>query len=90
MAEKDTPQQASAQGASRPPEQRPAPPWRTEGLPKGQPPKRRPGWVIMAAWFLGYVVFFGILTLQDRMGGPRRHNPGRAQESRAAAGPISE
>lgn len=71
MAEKDTPQQASAQGASRPPEQRPAPPWRTEGLPKGQPPKRRPSWVIMAAWFLGYVVFFGILTLQDRMGGPQ-------------------
>jgi cell division protease FtsH len=45
-------------------------PWRTEGLPKGQPPKRRPGRLTWALWLLGYIVFFGILTLQDRMAGP--------------------
>jgi len=71
MAANNTQQQASAQGSSRPQEQRPTPPWRTEGLPKGQPPKRRPGWISMLAWFLGYVVLFGFLTLQDRSHGPQ-------------------
>jgi cell division protease FtsH len=47
----------------------PSQPWRTEGLPKKQAPKRR-NWIIWAVWALGYLVFFGILTLQDRMSGP--------------------
>jgi cell division protease FtsH len=47
-----------------------AKPWRTEGLPKGEP--RKPNrWVITAIWALGYLVFFGILTLQDLMNGPQ-------------------
>ena len=50
-------------------DERPPRPWRTEGLPK-RPGKRRPGWFVLAAWFLGYLVFFGLLTLQDRLSGP--------------------
>ena len=45
-------------------------PWRTEGLPQQQPPNRRRRWMIWAVWLLGYIVFFGILTVQDRMTGP--------------------
>ena len=46
-------------------------PWRTEGLPKGQPPKQRPAWAGWAPWLVGYGVLFGILTLQDRFAGPQ-------------------
>jgi cell division protease FtsH len=49
----------------------PSRPWRTEGLPKGQPTKPRPRWVTMAIWVVGYLVLFGILTLQDRLSGPQ-------------------
>jgi cell division protease FtsH len=49
----------------------PSRPWRTEGLPKGQPTKPRPRWVTMAVWVVGYLVLFGILTLQDRLSGPQ-------------------
>jgi cell division protease FtsH len=58
---------------ARPPSQPPPRPWRTEGLPKGQqqPGKRSSRWMILAAWLLGYAVFFGLLTLQDRMSGPQ-------------------
>ena len=45
-------------------------PWRTEGLPKREPPKPRPRWTIVAAWLVGYLVLFGILTIQDRLSGP--------------------
>jgi cell division protease FtsH len=45
-------------------------PWRTEGLPKGQPHKRKPRWPIVAVWIAGYLVFFGLLTLQDHLSGP--------------------
>jgi cell division protease FtsH len=38
-------------------------------LPKGQPPRRR--WGVLAAWLVGYLVLFGILTLQDRLSGPQ-------------------
>ena len=55
----------------RPTTQPPARPWRTEGLPKGQPGKPSSRWMILAAWLLGYAVFFGLLTLQDRMSGPQ-------------------
>ena len=45
-------------------------PWRTEGLPKKQTGKSRPRWWLLAACFLGYLVFFGLLTVQDRLSGP--------------------
>jgi len=55
------------------PEERPhTRPWRTEGVPEGQPPKSpTPFWYQAAAWFVTYLVFFGLLTIQDRMGGPQ-------------------
>jgi len=31
----------------------------------------RPRWVTMAVWVVGYLVLFGILTLQDRLSGPQ-------------------
>jgi len=46
-------------------------PWRTEGLPKGQPPKRSSRWIIWALWIVGYLVSFGIVTIQDRLSGPQ-------------------
>src|SRR5690606_22438559 len=45
-------------------------PWRTEGLPKGNAPKRPRWWVIIATWAFGYLLLFGILTIQDRLSGP--------------------
>ena len=54
-----------------PPDRAPARPWRTEGVPDDQAPKRRLRWTVLASWAIGYLVLFGILTLQDRMQGPR-------------------
>ena len=55
------------QGDHQPPSQ----PWRTEGVPPKQPPPRRRSWIGPAVMLLGYLVFFGIVTLQDRMSGPQ-------------------
>jgi len=44
-------------------------PWRTEGLPKGQPAKRR-RWTTLAVWVAGYLILFGLLTMQDRLARP--------------------
>src|SRR5215510_14096879 len=44
-------------------------PWRTEGLPKEQSPKRR-RWIGLAVWALGYLILFGLLTMQDRLARP--------------------
>ncbi|HET9386559.1 MAG TPA: ATP-dependent zinc metalloprotease FtsH [Gemmatimonadales bacterium] len=52
------------------PQQPPARPWRTEGLPKGQPPSSRPRWMTMVPWLVGYLLLFGMLTVQDRLSGP--------------------
>jgi cell division protease FtsH len=49
----------------------PSRPWRTEGLPKGQPSKPRPRWLTMAIWVVGYLMLFGVLTVQDRLSGPQ-------------------
>ena len=49
----------------------PSRPWRTEGLPKGQPTKPRPRWLTMAIWLIGYLMLFGMLTVQDRLSGPQ-------------------
>ena len=46
-------------------------PWRTEGLPKGQPTKPRPRWLTMAIWVGGYLMLFGVLTVQDQLSGPQ-------------------
>jgi cell division protease FtsH len=49
----------------------PSRPWRTEGLPKGQPTKPKPRWLTMAIWVVGYLILFGVLTLQDQLSGPQ-------------------
>jgi cell division protease FtsH len=49
----------------------PSRPWRTEGLPKGQPTKPRPRWLTMAIWVVGYLILLGVLTVQDRLAGPQ-------------------
>jgi cell division protease FtsH len=54
----------------RPPSQSPVRPWRTEGLPKGQQPKPRQRWITGAIWLVGYLLLFGMVTLQDRRAGP--------------------
>jgi len=68
------PPEPSDSARERPPSdsspQPPARPWRTEGLPNKQaPPKRR--WIAAAPWLLGYLVWFGLLTIQDRLSGPQ-------------------
>jgi cell division protease FtsH len=68
--------QKSPQSSTRPDEESPsrnAPsqPWRTEGLPKGQPPAPRRRWPLIAIGFAGYLLLFAILTVQDRLSGPQ-------------------
>jgi cell division protease FtsH len=53
------------------PEQQPVRPWRTEGLPKGQPPDPRRRWITIAIWVGGYLLLFGMFTIQDRLSGPQ-------------------
>jgi cell division protease FtsH len=54
------------------PAQKPAPPWRTEGVPKGQSPNQKwRRWTIGAAWLFGYLLLFGLFTIQDRLSGPQ-------------------
>ncbi len=55
---------------------RPSRPWRTEGLPErtdgdGSPSPKRPRWVRVALGMLaGYLLLFGMLTVQDKLNGP--------------------
>ena len=67
-ASPDAPQggQLAKPGADRPAER----PWRTEGLPKGQPPDPRRRWINGAIWIIGYLLLFGMFTIQDRLSGP--------------------
>jgi cell division protease FtsH len=46
-------------------------PWRTEGLPAGgaTPPARR-RWTALGVAILGYLILFGVLTVQDRLSDP--------------------
>ena len=53
------------------PETPPTKPWRTEGLPKDQSPNPRRRWITAALWFVGYLLVFGLFTLQDRFSGPQ-------------------
>lgn len=71
MSAKETAARTGSQDDGRSPEQRPPRPWRTEGLPEGQPLPSQPRWLAVAAFLLGYVVFFGLLTLQDGVSGPQ-------------------
>src|SRR5262245_29129099 len=45
--------------------------WRTEGLPQKPPPKQRPRWIAAVPWLVGYLLWFGALTLQDLGSGPQ-------------------
>jgi cell division protease FtsH len=71
MAEQNTQAPPDLKRDRQPTDQPPLRPWRTEGLPKGQPVKPRPHWKSMGAWFVGYLILFGLLTLQDRQSGPQ-------------------
>ena len=54
-----------------PPSQAPQQPWRTEGLPPRQPKKPRLRRSTIAIWLVGYLLLFGVLTVQDRLAGPQ-------------------
>ena len=45
--------------------------WRTEGLAQKPPPKQRPRWIAAVPWLIGYLLWFGVLTVQDRRSGPQ-------------------
>jgi cell division protease FtsH len=65
---------ASSGGTPSPPpsssDQAPPKPWRTEGLPPHQSQKPRLRRSTIAIWLVGYLLLFGILTIQDRLAGP--------------------
>ena len=69
MADEDAPQAGGENDGQSP--EHPARPWRTEGLPKGQPRRDGQAGRRLAALFLGMSVFFGLLTMQDRLSGPQ-------------------
>jgi cell division protease FtsH len=52
------------------PDQPPARPWRTEGLPPASAKPNRPRWSMLALAALGYAIVFAILTFQDRLSAP--------------------
>ncbi len=61
--------------ADKPPPQAANRPWRTEGLPpqtgKDEPPQKPRNWLtLVTRGLLVYLIFFGLLTLQDRLNGP--------------------
>jgi cell division protease FtsH len=53
------------------PSHTPQKPWRTEGLPPGQPEKPQLRRSTIAGWLVGYLLLFGMLTVQDRLAGPQ-------------------
>jgi cell division protease FtsH len=59
--------------ANQPPAEppKPAPPWRTEGLPPGQPPQRKaPRWLRMVLWLAAGLLVFMTLNVQERLSAP--------------------
>ena len=46
-------------------------PWRTEGLPAGRAQKPRRRWTTAAIWLAGYLLLFGVLTVEDQLSGPQ-------------------
>jgi cell division protease FtsH len=69
MSDPNPAQPQNPQPAAPPADQSQRRPWRTEGLPKGQPAKRR-RWTTPAVWGAGYLILFGLLTMQDRLARP--------------------
>ena len=69
-----TPQDSSPPPGPRSGEPRKPPspprPWRTEGLPEGQPPKKSRRWTAVIVALVGYLVVFAVLTVQDRLSDP--------------------
>src|SRR5687767_7825264 len=56
---------------TKPPTHPPARPWRTEGLPpEGQGPTPGSRWPRIGFALLIYTLFFGLLTMQDRLSDP--------------------
>jgi cell division protease FtsH len=49
----------------------PARPWRTEGLPPDQAPRKRSRWSTLGWLVAGYLVFFALVSVQDRLNGPQ-------------------
>src|SRR5215471_181584 len=88
MNDQNSAQPPSPPPAAAPSDQSQRRPWRTEGLPKGQPATRR-RWIGLAAWSAGYLVLFGLLTLQDRQARPETvsYTEFKAQ---VAAGNVTE
>jgi cell division protease FtsH len=54
-----------------PPDQPSPRPWRTEGLPAGRAQKPRRRWTTAAIWLAGYLLLFGVLTVEDQLSGPQ-------------------
>ena len=69
MSDPNPAQPPNPQPTAPPADQPQGRPWRTEGLPTGQPAKRR-RWTTLAAWGAGYLILFGLLTLQDTFSRP--------------------
>src|SRR5438874_1956352 len=67
----EPPRQGQPTQPSPPREDTPTQPWRTEGLPKGAPTAPRRRWTTAAIALVGYLILFGVLTLQDRLSGPQ-------------------
>ncbi|MGE3885140.1 MAG: ATP-dependent zinc metalloprotease FtsH [Vicinamibacterales bacterium] len=71
MAEPNNPSPATEPSGPGPTADQPSSrPWRTEGLPKGEPAPKGPRWPVLALLALGYLIVFGVLTVQDRLAGP--------------------
>jgi cell division protease FtsH len=72
MAAQAPPTSRDASGAQLPPgtDRPPERPWRAEGLPKDRSPSQRRRWTTAAFWVVGYLLLFGILTVQDRLSEP--------------------
>jgi cell division protease FtsH len=88
MNDRNTAQPPSRPGAAQSADRPHRRPWRTEGLPKEQPAKRR-RWIGLAAWAAGYLILFVLLTMQDRLARPEAvaYTEFKAQ---VAAGNVSE
>src|SRR5688572_2691691 len=56
--------------ATPPDPKQPSPPWRTEGLPPRQPPRKRPRWINIVLWAAASLLLFTTLTTQERLSQP--------------------
>ena len=70
MKDEEAPLKQTAARKEPVPSPSPAPPWRTEGLPKESDRKPMPPWQRWARWVLLGAAFFGVLTLQEQLASP--------------------